>query len=406
MTQTDASKIYGTWNTLFLGPNTKIARDLGPLLSRRLTSLKKEEFHGYPIRHQLADLMRPDVDVCFLDATSEIDTALALIPELHRFHPKLPIVAILGGTGPGGNGTDLVLRCLRAGASDFLIQPFTEDQVDAAVQKIHRLQPGRQSASRAKVFCVMPAKGGCGASTIACNLAYQWKRLGSKDILLADLDPLAGTLSFLLKIKSNFSFMDALQRSGDIDGDLWKAMIVNRQGVDVLLAPESMVDGMSELSDTTSIIDYSRAAYDTVILDANGVYGDWNLSQATNCDELILVTTNELTSLQAVQRALTYLEMHGVGRWKVKLVVNRYDKHVGLGRDVIATALHTDIYCFLPSDYEALQRSLMEGKQIPASTTLGKAMSGLADRLAGREETAKKSSSLASLKSLFSRTSS
>jgi Flp pilus assembly CpaE family ATPase len=90
----------------------------------------------------------------------------------------------------------------------------------------------------------------------------------------------------------------------------------------------------------------------------------------------------------------------------VKLVVNRYDKHVGLGRDVIGTALHTDIYCFLPSDYEALQKSLMEGKQIAPASNLGKALAGLADRLAGREELAKKSSSLSSLKSLFSRTSS
>jgi hypothetical protein len=48
----------------------------------------------------------------------------------------------------------------------------------------------------------------------------------------------------------------------------------------------------------------------------------------------------------------------------------------------------------------------MEGKQIPPASTLGKSLAGLADRLAGREETAKKSSSLASLKSLFSRTSS
>jgi pilus assembly protein CpaE len=401
MTQIDSSKIYGTWNTLFIGPNSKISKDLAPLLSRRLATHKKEEFPSYPVRHQLADLLRPEYDVCFLDASSDTETALALIPELHRTHAKLPVIAILAGSS-----TDLVLRCLRAGASDFLIQPFTEEQVDGAIQKINRLQPSRQSASRGRVLCVMPAKGGCGASTIACNLAYQWKRLGSKDILLADLDPLAGTLSFLLKIKSNFSFMDALQRSGDIDGDLWKAMVVNRMGVDVLLAPETMIDGVSELSDANAIIDYARAAYDIVILDANGVYGDWNLTQANNCDELILVTTNELTSLQAVQRSLTYLEMNGVPRYKVKLVVNRYDKHVGLGRDVIATALHTDIYCFLPSDYEALQKSLMEGKQIPPASTLGKSLAGLADRLAGREETAKKSSSLASLKSLFSRTSS
>jgi pilus assembly protein CpaE len=401
MTQIDSSKIYGTWNTLFIGPNAKIAKDLAPLLSHRLASHKKEEFTGYPSRNQIAELFRQEVDVCFLDASSDTETALTIIPELLRLQPKLPIIAILAGSS-----SDLVLRCLRVGASDFLIQPFTEEQVDGAIQKINRLQPARQSASRGKVFCVMPAKGGCGASTIACNLAYQWKRLGSKDILLADLDPLAGTLSFLLKIKSNFSFMDALQRSGDIDGDLWKAMVVNRQGVDVLLAPETMIDGVSEITDASAIIHYARSAYDVVILDANGVYGDWNLTQASNCDELILVTTNELTSLQAVQRALTYLEMHGIGRYKVKLVVNRYDKHIGLGRDVIATALHTDIYCFLPSDYEALQKSLMEGKQIPSASNLGKSLTGLADRLAGREEAAKKSSSLASLRSLFSRTSS
>ncbi len=73
----------------------------------------------------------------------------------------------------------------------------------------------------------MPAKGGCGASTIASNLAYQMKR-GDKRILLADLDPLAGTLSFLLKIKSNYSFMDALARSHDIDADLWRSVVTSR----------------------------------------------------------------------------------------------------------------------------------------------------------------------------------
>ena len=145
----------------------------------------------------------------------------------------------------------------------------------------------------------MPAKGGCGASTIASNFAYQLKRLGDKRILLADLDPLAGTLSFLLKIKSNYSFMDVLARSSEIDADLWKAMVTNRQGVDVLLSPEVMTEGMTELTDASSIIEYARGAYDLVVLDTGSVYGEWNLSQAQIADEILLVTTNELTSLQA-----------------------------------------------------------------------------------------------------------
>ena len=47
----------------------------------------------------------------------------------------------------------------------------------------------------------------------------------------------------------------------------------------------------------------------------------------------------------------------------------------------------------------------MEGKSIPASSSLGKGLSRLADRMAGREDPARKGSSFAGLFSLFTRTS-
>ena len=59
-------------------------------------------------------------------------------------------------------------------------------------------------------FCGDARQGRLRRQTIACNLAFQWKRRGAKKVLLADLDPLTGTMSFLLKIKSVFSFLDML----------------------------------------------------------------------------------------------------------------------------------------------------------------------------------------------------
>ena len=50
-------------------------------------------------------------------------------------------------------------------------------------------------------------------------------------------------------------------------------------------------------------------------------------------------------------------------------------------------------------------KSLMEGKPIPPTTPFGKAMMQLADRLGGRAEGLKKSSSLGGLFGLFSKTS-
>jgi Flp pilus assembly CpaE family ATPase len=122
-------------------------------------------------------------------------------------------------------------------------------------------------------------------------------------------------------------------------------------------------------------------------------------------NEIFLVTTNELPALQAAQRALSYLDTNRIGRWKIRLLVNRYHRDVGLSREVIGTALHTEVFDILPSDYEAVQKSLMEGKPAPPSTAFGKSIQQLADRLGGRTEPAKKSSSFGGLLGLFSKTS-
>jgi pilus assembly protein CpaE len=182
-------------------------------------------------------------------------------------------------------------------------------------------------------------------------------------------------------------------------------VVTSRQGVDILLSPEVMTEGVGDLSDTSAIVEYARGVYDLVVLDAGSVYGDWNLSQATLADEILLVTTNELTALQAVQRSLSYLDANNIPRYKVRLIVNRYDRHVGLSKDVIATALHTDIFHIMPADYDAIQKALMEGKPLASTTGFGKSVIGLVERLGGSSEPQKKGNSLSGLLSLFSRTS-
>ena len=343
-------------------------------------------------------------NIVFLDIIANLEQGITLLTEIKKMDPTANVIAMLPGNDP-----QVILRCLRQGASDFLLQPFNPTQLESALGKLARnfpkdVQPRKDLA---KIYCVMPAKGACGASTLASNLAFYSKRNSKNRVLLADMDPLTGTLSFLLKIKSSYSFLDVVNRADGLDADLWKAMVSQRQGVDVLLAPESLFEGLNELRDATPVIEYARANYDVVVLDTQSVYGEWNLSQARLCDEVILVTTNELPALQATQRALSYLEANKIGRWKLKVVVNRYDKDVGLSKDVIGTALHTEVFHVVPSDYEAVQRSLLEGKPVPPTTNLGKSFAIMGDRLSGAKKEAPKSgSSLSSLRSLFSRTSS
>jgi pilus assembly protein CpaE len=383
-----------------------MADALEPIMEPSFASSTVTRLRNYPSPKDLSGAVSGATPtLVLLDAVSDQNHALELMAEITRLGPHAQIIALLNGNDP-----DSILRCLRAGSVDFLIQPFTPDQLEAALAKLNRVQPTALAHKEtAKIFAVMPAKGACGATTVACNLAYQWKRLGAKRILLADLDTLTGNLSFLLKIKSTYNFVDALTRSHELDNDLWHAMVTNVGGVDVLLAPELVVDAGQDIHDPSPVIDFARTAYDVVVLDCSGVYGDWNLHIARAATELLLVTTNELPALQAAQRAISYLDTNRIGRWKLKLVVNRYLRDVGLSREVIGTALHTEVFETLPSDYEAVQKALMDGKPIPSSTLFGKGIAQLADKFAGdgppKSQPGKKSSSLSGLLNLFSRTS-
>src|SRR5262249_26180801 len=223
---------------------------------------------------------------------------------------------------------------------------FALDQVGAALERLARLKlnANLQSRELGKVYCVMPGKGACGATTLACNLAFQLQRLNTgKKVLLADLDPTTGTLSFLLKMKSSYSFVDALTHSSQMDEDLWRALVTPISGVDVILSPENPVDGIST-RDAAAMIDYSRENYAAIILDTATPYGEWEEEIAKLCDELILVTTNELPALHSTQRAIAHLDGIGVERSKIRLVVNRFNADLGLDREAIQTALGLEIF--------------------------------------------------------------
>ncbi|MBI4877366.1 MAG: hypothetical protein HY822_22290 [Acidobacteria bacterium] len=382
MKQPDAKAADQAWKTLLICPNRGLRGELLPLLAQQSNMALAADLDGFPSRQPLCEMVsREGVNLAFLDMTSDAARGLALIEDLLAIHSSLPVVVLLAD-----QQADL-LRCLRAGASEFLVSPFGADQLQAVMGRLaRRLNPaGASRGGQGRILCVMPAKGACGASTIACTLAFQWKRLGSQRILLADLDSIAGILGFLLKVKSTYSFVDAISHSVTLDADVWRALVTPFDGVDILLPPDSPVEALGGMRDATALIEFARNHYDTVVLDVGSAYGDWSLSIARQCDELLLVATNELPALQATQRVLGYFDRNRVERSKVRLVINRYSREVGLSREMIETALNAEIYQLIPSDYEAVQRALIEGKLIPSGSLVGKSIARLADQLAGRE---------------------
>ena len=247
-----------------------------------------------------------------------------------------------------------------------------------------------------KVIVVMPGKGGCGASTIAVNLAFAWKRNSNIRVLLLDLAMWTGEVSFMLRVNSKFSFLDALREVGALDQDLWGSMITPVNAVDVLVAPRSTPDSRHDLHDPTPILDYVRQIYDVIVVDAGGVYGEWNLSLAKEANELLLVTTEDLSALWRTREAAAYLNANLVLS-NIRVIVNQHSPKASMSREHIGELLQSEILGTVPYDNKSVGDALAAGRPVSPHTAFGKSIAQLVKHLGRHPEALKQRISLSGL---------
>src|SRR5260370_26108804 len=139
----------------------------------------------------LSTLAEGGVDVILLDLGLPDSEGAATFTAARNSALGVPIIIL-----SGGDSEALALRMVQEGAQDYLVKSSCSS---AVLKKALRYAVVRQgtnagkpaaavSADRAKIIAVMGAKGGMGATTVACNLAVELRRQTEQRPLLADLD--------------------------------------------------------------------------------------------------------------------------------------------------------------------------------------------------------------------------
>jgi pilus assembly protein CpaE len=317
-------------------------------------------------------------NLCFLDLPASSEQGLSMLGALADSSPAIPVVVLVAE-----GDSDLILSSLRSGAAEFLIRPFSAQQLRAVLAKLaqtHHLV-WEPNSRRARVIGFFPGKGGSGASTVAYNLAFRMKALEVGNVLLADLDGRMGATGFLLKLKPKHSFVDGLMHSGSLDADIWKGLTVASGGLDVLLPPEDPADAMPDLPPPDCLLAYARRQYDLVVIDGQSVFGDWNEVVAANCDDVLVVTGPDPASLHATSRALRYMRERRTA--SPQIVLNRHvpktaEEKAGIERTLASSILHS-----IPCDEGPVSRAVLNGTPVPAGSRFGKSVSALAQVLLG-----------------------
>ena len=369
------------WKPLIVCPHAEMARQIGAAL-RELGFPESPRLAEYPRTGAAAGLIgQQGANLCFLDVATGQEQSLLLISEAAAV---VPVVAL----NPD-NDADLILRCLRRGACEFVSSP-TVVQIKEVLERLNRLRAPAAPARVATVYGVVPGKPGCGASTLAAHLALEMKRGAS--VLLVDVDCLVGSIAFLLKLKPSFHLGDAVRECLRLDTDLWSRLVVPCRGIDVLAAPDNAAVPIGlDRPAAMELICYWREHYERIVLDLPGVVGA-GADFLPLCDELLLVTTNELAALHATRRSIECLEQGGIERTKLKLLVTRYTPSTGLKREDVETALKLAPYALLSNDYEAVQRGVLEGEPVPPGSPFGRSVRELGERLLGGGKPKKRSS--------------
>ena len=109
---------------------------------------------------------RPDLLVLDLHAISE---PLAQVVARIKSMDSPPVIAALHTEAT----PDLILDAVRAGASEFLYPPLQESLLKTLTRVSDERQQQRGPARKGgKVLTFLSAKGGCGATTIACHMRW------------------------------------------------------------------------------------------------------------------------------------------------------------------------------------------------------------------------------------------
>lgn len=256
---------------------------------------------------------------------------------------------------------ELIVRAMRAGAKDFAYLEQVGD-VHRAVAAL-RLATTPLPAQRGRLLAVFAAKGGCGATTIATNLARALHRTTDRTVLV-DADLQRGDALVFLDVTSGFGWHDLLRELPRLDDELLERSLV-RHGSGLRVLAET---GAVEDTEPIAPVDLARALQrlldhaDHVVVDGLHDFGDASLAVLDMADTVLLALTQDVPALKNAARTLAVFRRLGYGPDKVKVVVNRYLKRNKLGLDTIADALGVPVTATIDNDFPTVHQAIEEGK--------------------------------------------
>ncbi len=282
----------------------------------------------------------------------------------------------------------LVVRALRAGASEILLKPIIENDFIDSVEKMKDLILGNiNDTTKCKVITVFSNKGGIGKTSIATNLAIELANMTNERVALVDLNFQMGDITTFLDLNPAFDTSYVVNNLSRIDESFLLSTLekYKNSSLYVLADPPDLEQAEIITSENiTNLINVLKQTFSYVIIDTTSSFDGKTITALDNSDLVLLVSILNLPAVRNCQRCFDLFKRLGYKKDKIKLIVNRFLESDDLKVEDVEDVLNNNVYFKIPNNYFAILNSINKGigvSEINPQSNLAKAFRELAGLL-------------------------
>lgn len=267
-------------------------------------------------------------------------------------------------------------RAMAAGARDYLVKPFSAQDLAKAIYRVSESQRKRNiflslslsavstSSIRAKkgtIISFFCTKGGVGKTTLACNTAVALAQDYKKKVVLVDLDLSSGDVAVMLNLNPKNTLADMVQEQDTLDSPLVESFLVQHlSGLKVLPAPLSPEHAeLVKAEHIQQLLKILKDNYEYVIIDTAPVYTDINLNVLEASDRILLPLNQDLTTLKHVKKAQEILAALNYDS-KIRTVLSQHSSE-GLKIKELQKNLGISLSAIVPEDFKTVRNAINKG---------------------------------------------
>jgi pilus assembly protein CpaE len=351
-------------SVVVIGPDERRRDAVSGALAGSLSGLTRQ-LPFYPEIDQIPRLIELNHDVVIVDLDSNPEFALEIVENLCAGSQATVMVY------SACSDSELMIRCMRAGAREFLTLPITQSAMAEAMVRASVRRPVVRSAKKSDGrLCVFwGAKGGAGVTTIAINFAISAAREAEQNVLLIDLDLPLGDAVLGLGLNPQYSTADALQNFNRLDSNfLSKLTVKHSSGISVLAAPGKLIPIQTSNEAVDRLIRVARQEYDCVVVDSGSRFDLKGTALFEPSAIVYLVSQVGISELRNSNRLVS--EMFTANLPKVEIILNRFSaSSLGVDEEHITRALTRKAQWRVPEDNVATRKMQSTATPLAMSDT-------------------------------------